>query len=253
MQASRTGAKLNVPAWIEHIGHRGKSPTLLKSFRLQQQDLTLLRAFWLPMQYVLEMLSGPLQLATEILTALKRKSLWISLIGLALLVAAIGPVGIILAGYLVAGAEAGVFFRITREASLGSNQGPRFEMFSPFEDVFLPLVLVFLAVLPIIAANYWAGGALTDLYAVGTEYGPTPGEWELGPKLLLGIGILLYPLLICMGATTQSISAVLRPRLGSPVLTNWVSPTCSPVVSFMAYGLLSFSTWQGLQFELPIP
>ncbi len=31
-------------AWVERIGHRGKSPTLLKSFRLQQQDLTLLRA-----------------------------------------------------------------------------------------------------------------------------------------------------------------------------------------------------------------
>ncbi len=30
--------------WVQRIGHRGKSPTLLKSFRLQQDDLALLRS-----------------------------------------------------------------------------------------------------------------------------------------------------------------------------------------------------------------
>ncbi len=183
----------------------------------------------------------------DVLAYLFSPSLWMTLFGLAILSSilqamAFGFFGII-ALVMAVGLEVGVFFRITRSSANGdrSFSAPDFENF--FDSLIMPILLVLVAALPMILAFYFA---TNSLFSFTLAFGQVP----MFPLALLIIGILLFPLLLTVGAINGTIGGVLNPALWANALGGFRTNYIIAIVGFYGLWYLELTLFGALALQV---
>ncbi|MBL4634146.1 MAG: hypothetical protein JKY56_09750 [Kofleriaceae bacterium] len=183
----------------------------------------------------------------DVLAYLFSPSLWMTLLGLAIISSilqamAFGIFGSI-ALLMAIGLEVGVFFHITRSSANGDRtfSAPDFENF--FDSLVMPILLVLVAALPMILALYFA---TNSLFSVTLAFGNVP----MGPLALLIIGVLLFPLLLTVGAINGTIGGVLNPALWANALGGFRTSYIVALAGFYGIWYVEMTLFRTLALQI---
>lgn len=151
----------------------------------------------------------------DVLLYLREPSLWVVLVGLAVLCALLNAVAFGLFGLflvlLAAAIEVGVFFQITRSTAQGETRLEAPDFVDIYSGIVHPILLVVAAALPMLIGGYWA---TTEVLSSAV---PASG-WPVGAVIMVVGGFLLFPLLLTIAAMDRSILRVLNPVVWAQAL-----------------------------------
>lgn len=144
----------------------------------------------------------------DVITYLAQPSVWIVMIGLAVIVTLIDVMAFGLFSFAVtifiAGVEVSIFFQIASSSAQGAKHLQAPDFLSIFDSVIYPILLVIVAAAPMLLAGYWATSQLFQGF---------PDGWPHGPLALFLAGVALFPLLLTIAAMDRSVERVLNPAV----------------------------------------
>lgn len=174
-------------------------------------------------------------------------SLWMTLVGLAILSSILQTMGYGIFGFfpfiLAIGLEVGVFFRITRSSANGDTEFSAPDYHGFWDNVIHPIFLVLFSALPILIALYW--GSL-EFFGWSGGFSGIP----LGPLALLIAGLALYPLLLTVAAIDGTYGGIVNPAIWANALVAFRSNYLVAAVGFYGLWYLEATYFAELVFKI---